>query len=57
MAFLADFRTRVLPQTQAVLTDSLDAPEAGYFLRRYPDARRIILSYAGQPYYILLRQK
>ena len=38
-AFLADFRTRVLPQTQAVLTASLKAPEAGYFLRRYPGAR------------------
>jgi hypothetical protein len=55
-AFLADFRTRVLPQTQAVLTDSLNAPEARYFLQRYPNARRIGLSYAGQPYYVLLRQ-
>ena len=55
-AFLADFRTRVLPQTQAVLTASLKAPEARYFLRRYPDTRRIALSYAGQPYYILVRQ-
>jgi hypothetical protein len=56
-AFLTDFRTRVLPQTQAVLTDSLNAPEARYFLQRYPDARQITLSFAGQPYYILLRAK
>jgi hypothetical protein len=55
-AFLADFRARVLPQTKAVLTDSLNAPEARYFLQRYPDARRIGLSYAGQPYYVLLRR-
>ena len=55
-AFLADFRTRVLPQTQAVLTYDLNAPEARYFLQRYPGARRVTLRFAGQPYYILLRQ-
>jgi hypothetical protein len=54
-AYLADFRTRVLPQTQAVLTYTVKAPEAGYFLRRYPGARRVTLRFAGQPYYILLR--
>jgi uncharacterized membrane protein (UPF0136 family) len=55
-AFLADFRTRVVPQTQAVLTYSVKGtPEAQYFLQRYPSARRITLRYAGQPYYILLR--
>jgi hypothetical protein len=54
-AFLADFRTRVLPQTQAVLTYTVKAPEARYFLRRYPGARRVTLRFAGQPYYILLR--
>ena len=54
-AFLADFRTRVLPQTQAVLTFTVNAPEAQYFLERYPHARRITLRYANQPYYILLR--
>jgi hypothetical protein len=54
-AFLADFRTRVLPQTQAVLTYTVKAPEARYFLRRYPDARQITLRFAGQPYYVLLR--
>jgi hypothetical protein len=55
-AFLADFRTRVLPQTQAVLTFSLKTPEARLFLHEYPSARQITLRYAGQPYYVLLRQ-
>jgi hypothetical protein len=55
-AFLADFRTRVLPQTQALLTFTLNVPEARYFLQRYPSARRITLRYGNQPYYILLRQ-
>lgn len=54
-AFLTDFRTRVLPQTQAVLTYTVKAPEAQSFLTRYPHARRVTLRYAGQPYYILLR--
>jgi hypothetical protein len=54
-AFLADFRTRVLPQTQAVLTFSRTTPEARLFLQRYPSARQITLRYAGQPYYVLLR--
>ena len=53
-AFLADFRTRVLPQTQAVLTTTVKAPEAQSFLARYPHAHRVTLRYAGQPYYILL---
>jgi hypothetical protein len=55
-AFLADFRARVLPQTQALLTFTVKAPEAQYFLQRYPSARRITLRYDNQPYYILLRQ-
>ena len=55
-AFLADFRTRVLPQTQALLTFSVEAPEARYFLQRYPSARRITLRYDRQPYYVLLRR-
>jgi hypothetical protein len=54
-AFLADFHTRVLPQTRAVLTDSLKVPEAQFFLQRYPDADRTTLRYNGQPYYVLLR--
>jgi uncharacterized membrane protein (UPF0136 family) len=54
-AFLADFQARVLPQTQAVLTDSLKAPEAQFFLNRYPNCQRITLRYNGQPYYVLVR--
>jgi hypothetical protein len=54
-AFLADFRERVLAQTQAVLTAKLRTPEARFFLERYPHARRIALSYGGHPYYVLLR--
>ena len=53
--FLADFRTRVLPQTQAILTDNLQAPEAQDFRQRFPNASQIALSYEGLPYYILLR--
>jgi hypothetical protein len=54
-AFLADFRTRVLPQTQAVLTSSLQTPETQYFLHRYPKAHQVTLRYNGHPYYVLLR--
>jgi hypothetical protein len=56
-AFLKDFHTRVLPQTQAVLTPSVNEPEAQMFLHRYPSAQRITLHYDGHPYYILLRPK
>ncbi len=55
-AFLADFRTRVLPQTQALLTSTVNAPEARYFLQRYPSALRVTLRYGDQPYYVLLRR-
>ena len=55
-AFLADFRTRVLPHTQALLTFNIKAPEARYFLQRYPNARRVTVRYDGRPYYILLRR-
>ena len=55
-AFLADFRASVLPDTQAVLMTSLKTPEARYFLQRYPSARRMTLSYAGEPYYVPLRR-
>jgi hypothetical protein len=54
-AFLADFRSRVLSQTQAVLTYTLMAPEVRMFLDRFPHARRITLDSVGPPYYILLR--
>jgi len=55
-AFMADFRTRVVPQTQALFTPSLQAPEARYFLQRYTNARRVTLHFDRSPYYILLRR-
>lgn len=54
-AYMAYFKTTVLPQTQAILTAHLATPEAQFFLRRYPAARRITLRFAGEPYYVLLR--
>jgi hypothetical protein len=56
-AYLADFRTRVLPHIQAVLTFDLKAAEARYFLERYPHADQIKLHYDGQDYFVLLRQQ
>ncbi len=53
-AYMAYFRTFMLARTQALVTTSLDAPEARYFLQRYPHARRIDLGLEGQPYYVLL---
>jgi hypothetical protein len=54
--YLTHFRTRVLPHTQALLTFTTKAPEARYFLRRYPSARQIKLHYDNQDYFVLLRQ-
>ena len=53
-AYLRNFRTSVLPRTQALVTTSLKAPEALYFRQRYPRARRVTLTYQGSPYYVLL---
>jgi hypothetical protein len=53
-AYMAYFRRYVLPRTQALVTTSLHAPEARYFVRRYPHARRITLSLENKPYYVLL---
>ena len=53
-AYMAYFRTFMLARTQALVTTSLDAPEARYFLQRYPHARRIDVGLEGQPYYVLL---
>jgi len=53
-AYMAYFRQNVLPHTQAVLTASLGTPEARFFRQRHPGARRITLSFAGRPYYVLL---
>jgi hypothetical protein len=53
-AFLANFRTSVLPRTQAVITPSLSAPEARLFLHRYKHYRLVTLSYLGSPLYVLI---
>ena len=53
-AFLRDFRTSVLPRTQALVTSKLSAAEARMFLRRYPSARRLALTYHSRPYWVLL---
>jgi hypothetical protein len=53
-ASMAYFRRYVVARTQALVTTSLDAREARYFLRRYPHARRIDVGLDGQPYYVLL---
>jgi hypothetical protein len=54
-AYLADFQSSVLPKTGALVTPSLDAAEARYFLDRYAGAREIALSYGDQPLYVLIR--
>src|SRR5215469_5907920 len=53
-AYIATFRGSVLPHVQALITADLAAPESRYFLRRYPRATRVTLSYSGAPYYVLL---
>jgi hypothetical protein len=53
-AYLQNFQTSVLPQTQALVTTNLNRPEALYFSQRYPRARRVILTYHKAPYYVLL---
>jgi hypothetical protein len=54
-AYLNDFRTRILPHTQALLSYDLKTPEARYFLKRYPHAQQIKLHYDNQDYFLLLR--
>ena len=54
-AYLNDFRTRILPHTQALLSYDLKTPEARYFLERYPHAQQIKLHYDNQDYFVLLR--
>ncbi len=53
-AYLATFRHRVLPHTQALLTTTLTGNVVRNFLQQYPHARTITLTYAGRPYYVLL---
>jgi hypothetical protein len=55
-AYMAYFRTNVLPHTQALVTGDLTRPEAQSFLQRYPHARRILMHIGAKPYYILLAQ-
>jgi len=54
-AFDNAFQKTVVPRTSAVLTSSVGEPEAQDFLASYPHARRIVLTYRGLPYYVLLR--
>lgn len=54
-AYLATFRSSVLPKTAALVTQSLSTPEARYFRDFYPDAEVITLSYRDTPLYVLLR--
>ena len=55
-AYLADFRTSVLPRTAALVTPSLGAAEARYFRNFYPNARMVTLAYRHAPVYVLLRR-
>jgi hypothetical protein len=55
-AYLANFRSSVLPRTGALVTPSLGAAEARYFRDLYANARVITLAYRGQPLYVLIRQ-
>jgi hypothetical protein len=54
LAYMSAFRTSVLPQTQAIVARNLRGAEVKAFLKRYPQARKIVLSYLGAPYYVLL---
>ena len=54
IAYMKYFQASVLLHTQALVTGSLDGPEAQFFLRRYPGARRITLHGGRAPYYVLL---
>jgi hypothetical protein len=54
LAYLRTFRTSVLPRTQAIVARNLRGAEVRAFLLRYPQARKIVLTYLGKPYYVLL---
>ncbi|MGH3264538.1 MAG: hypothetical protein ACRDNS_21370, partial [Trebonia sp.] len=53
-AYLANFRTNVLPRTRALVAGTLKDQEAQYFLQRYPGARRVLLHLGHKPYWVLL---
>ena len=55
-AYLADFRSSVLPRTGALVTPSLGAAEARYFRDFYANARVITLTYRQMRVYVLLRR-
>ena len=55
-AYLAYFRTSVLPHTQALVTGVIKGPEARSFLQRYPHARRVVTHIGLKAYYILLAE-
>lgn len=55
-AYLAEFRTKLLPEISAFLTYNPKGPQALAFLQRYPTARLFRLRYANHPYYLYLRQ-
>jgi hypothetical protein len=52
--YLYDFKVRVAPATQALLTYDLGAPEALEFVDVHPDHTTQTLDYRGTPYYVLL---
>jgi len=56
VAYSSDFVKRVLPQTQALLTADLGRQEAEAFLAAYKNARKVVFTYRGKPYYVLLRR-
>ena len=53
-AYLAAFRSSVLPRTGALVTPSLGTAEARYFRDFYPNARVITLTYLDRPVYVLI---
>lgn len=55
-AYMENFRTNVLPHTQALVAGTLKDQEAQYFLQRYPTAHRIPLHLGSKPYWVLLAQ-
>jgi hypothetical protein len=52
--YLYDFKQRVAPVTQALLTYDLGAPEALEFVDVHRDHTTTTLDYRGTPYYVLL---
>jgi len=53
-AYIATFRSSVLPHVRALITTNLGGRETRSFLQRYPLARKVTLTYGGAPYYVLL---